>query len=202
MATSAPPPLAYRPADPPPPWGERFGRPVAATIAIVGLVALVVLAVQAGRPHAHETPLRIRCSNHLQQVGLAILLFQGDHADHYPASLADVLSTEQIDAGMMTCPETADTAAALPPEPTRRQAAAALAVPGHLSYVYCGHADWIAATVPADAIVMYEPLANHGGGANFLYGDGHADWEPQPRAGRLIAAARATTRPVAAATVR
>ena len=102
----------------------------------------------------------------------------------------------------LVSPMTADTAAVLPPGTTTRQADAALAVPGHLSYVYRGRADWTDAAVPADAIVAYEPLANHGGvGAHVLYGDGHVDFERQPRAGRLIAAAAATTRPVSAATV-
>ena len=56
--------------------------------------------------------------------------------------------------------------------------------------------------MPADAIVLCEPPANHNGdGGNVLFGDGHAEWIPQPRLGRLIAAATATTRPVSAATV-
>ena len=113
------------------------------------------------------------------------------------------MAEEQIGPEVFTCPSSNDTAAVLPAmPPTTQQAAAALAAPGHLSYVYFGHANWTDPIVPADAIVLSEPPSSHGNdGANFLYGDGHTDWVPMRRAARLIAAAAATTRPVSAASV-
>jgi len=202
-----PPTLDYRRPNPPWPGHRRLGVFVgiaAATLAIAAVTIDLLDGPVGSRPSSDRA---ICCSNE-HQIGLAILLYQQDHAGHYPDSLAAILSAEEIGPAVFVCPDSNDTAAVLPPpppgqdRPTTRQVAAALVVPGHVSYVYCGHADWTDAVVPADAIILYEPPANHGGtGSNVLFGDGHAEFVPMPRAGRLIAATAATSRPVSAASV-
>ena len=147
-----------------------------------------------------DTGTAARCASNEHQIGLAILLWQQDHGGHYPPALADLLADEPINPGVLVCPGSADVPAAAA-GPTTREWAAALAAPGRCSYVYCGHADWTDQAVPNDAVVVYEPMADHGNGAIILFGDGHADFTYGPRAARLIAAAAATTRPVSAATV-
>jgi prepilin-type processing-associated H-X9-DG protein len=84
---------------------------------------------------------------------------------------------------------------------TTAEAARHLATPGHCSYLYVAHPDWTRASVPADAVVAYEPLNNHDDKCNFLFADGTDEPIHQPRAGKLVAAASATTRPVSAAAV-
>ena len=203
--TDAPPPtLDYRP--PPPPRRRRIGPWVGLAVAVVALstiaLDLIFQPFQRGRPISPQAV----CASNEHQLGLAILLYQQDHGGHYPGSLGAILSAEDVTPAVMVCPDSNDIPAVLPTMgtagPTTRQADAALAVPGHLSYVYFGHADWTDSTVPPDAIVLAEPPSNHGGSSsNILFGDGHASFIPMPRAARLIAAAAATTRPVSAATV-
>ena len=197
-----PPPLDYRPPERPRPLLDRLAtRPV--LWAVAGGICLFLFFVLTQQRPYEGSPPRLRCQSHEHQIGLAILLYAQDHSGHYPPALADLLADEQIGPEVFTCPASNATAAVLPATPpTTQQVAAALAVPGHLSYVYCGHADWVEGEVPADAVILYEPPANHANdGANVLFGDGHVDWVPMPRAARLIAAAAATTRPVSAATV-
>ena len=216
MDPAPPTPLDYRRPDPSPltldyrpprPRRHRVGAWVAAALAtLVVLSAAAALILPSGNGSGYSP--RAKCVTNEHLIGLCILLYQQDHGGHYPESLAAILSAEQVGPEVLVCPDSTDNPAVLPPpppgedRPTTRQATVALAVPGHVSYVYCGHPDWTDANVPADAVVLYEPLADHGGfGCNMLFGDGHADWEPAPRATRLIAAASATTRPVSAASV-
>ena len=205
----APPPLDYRTPPSPSSLARRLARPalIATAVVVVAALVLLVLLRPAGR-RGDESP-RAQCASNLHQIGLGILLFQQDHGGHYPASLAELISAVQVGPEVLVCPSANDTPAVLPPpppgqtEPTTQAVAAALAVPGHVSYVYFGHADWTDAVIPPDAIIAAEPPSHHGGdGSTVLYGDGHADWQPTPRAARLIAAAAATTRPVSAATVK
>ena len=205
---SAPPPLDYRTPGPTPTFWARLDWPVVVVITLGGLLALVV-AVPMPPRNSGGTSNRAKCCYNEHQLGLAILLYQQDHYGQHPESLAAILSDEQIGPEVFICPSSNDTPATLPPppagqdRPTTRQAAAALAVPGHESYLYFGHADWTDATVLADAVVIAEPPSSHAGdGSNILFGDGHAECIPMPRAARLIAAASATTRPVYAASVR
>ena len=204
--TDGPPPtmLDYGPPNRPRP----FYRRVSAWVVFVGSIAVTAFALELlHAPKSRPASGGAKCASNEQQIGLAILLYQQDHGGHYPDSLAAILSAQQIGASVLICPDSNDSPAVLPPpppgqdQPTTQQATAALAVPGHASYIYCGHADWTDANVPADAVVLYEPVADHGNGSNILFGDGHAEFIQMPRAARLIAAAAATTRPVSAATV-
>jgi prepilin-type processing-associated H-X9-DG protein len=173
----------------------------------MGALGVLFILTSLASTGSRDTPPRARCVSNEHLIGLGILLYQQDHGGHYPDSLAAVLSAEEIGSQVFCCPSTTDTLAQTTSlgngtPPTTQQAAAAFAAGGHVSYAYFGHADWTDPTVPADAIVIAEPPSNHGGtGSNILFGDGHAEWIPIPRAARLIATAAATTRPVSAATV-
>jgi hypothetical protein len=203
MPAEDPPTLDYRQPGPPRPWHRRPAVWVAIGIALAALV-FVALGMLAPPLNSGGNSNRAMCASNEHQIGLAILLYQQDNAGHYPPALADLLADEQIGAAVFVCPSSNDSTAVLPPttSPTTQQAAAAFAIPRHLSYLYFGHDSWIDKNVPADAIVLAEPPANHGGdGCNVLSGDGSAQWITMPRAARLIAAAAATTRPVSAASV-
>lgn len=198
---SQPPPLDY---------GTAAGRtPLAAAArwAVVGavgfLVGLIVVSLipanGIGRPEAE----RARCASNLREIGLTIQAYCDAHGGAFPGTLADLATSgDGLDPTVLVCPASTDTPATLPvtTAPTTRQVIAALAVPGHVSYVYCG-LGWRDRAVPPDAVVAYEPLSHHGTGSNVLFGNGHVEWVATPRAARLIAAAAATTRPVSAATV-
>lgn len=48
----------------------------------------------------------------------------------------------------------------------------------HCSYIYTGNGDMLLKDVAADAVLVYEPISNHGkDGANIFYGDGHVEWK-------------------------
>ena len=199
--------LSYRPGRAPRRWNRRTGLWVAVALLAAG-VATAGLLVMPSTGTCRSENSGVVCSSRERQLGLAILVYEQDHRGHYPDSLAALVSATGILPDALLCPSTTDTAAALPPpppgrtRPTTRQVAAALAVPGHVSYVYFGRGDWTDGVVPVDAIVLAEHACDHPrDGPHVLFGDGHVDQVPPARAARLIAAAAASTRPVSAATV-
>ncbi len=137
------------------------------------VVPLALLAIVAGGLHAAKAAwMKSACQSNLHQIGVAIQMYAQDHRGRYPATLGEVLASEDISAQAFVCPASPDEAAV---GPTTRAVAAGLTACGHCSYVYAGRG-LTDATATAAAVVCYEPPANHGDGGNVLFGDGHAEW--------------------------
>ncbi len=120
----------------------------------------------------------------MHQIGLAILLYQNDHAGAYPNSVDEMLE-EPITAEVFICPASTDTPST---GATTQAIAADFHKPGHLSYIYLGKG-MNDKNTSADMLVLYEPLANHSGdGMSALFGDGHVEWIDAKLAAKVLAA--------------
>jgi len=97
----------------------------------------------------------------------------------------------QLDGRYFVCPSTRDTPAT---GPTTQAVIAELAKGGHCSYIYVGRG-MTTATATSTTVVAYEPLVNHGNGADVLFGDGHVQFMLAPQFKSLIATIPATTFP-------
>ena len=93
----------------------------------------------------------------MHQIGLAILLYNQDHAGSYPPTLDDLLRAEGLNAELARC---TDDGAVNPPP----------------MYVYLGR-DLTSDTADFTTVVAYTPLPWAAGrGSDVLFGDGHLDW--------------------------
>ena len=100
-------------------------------------------------------------------------MYTDENHGQYPDSFQTILLNEDITADAFVCQDTNDQAAQ---GATTQAVAGNLMSGGHCSYVYLG-SGLNSATVPADAVVAYEPVGNHSDtGSNILFGDGHVDW--------------------------
>jgi prepilin-type processing-associated H-X9-DG protein len=131
------------------------------------------------------------CGTNLRQIGQAMVLYAMDNAGKYPTSIADLL-TQDITSAIFVCPSTNDTIAAT--AATTEATAANVTAGGHLSYaITCAG---FTAPPPVDAILAYEPLANHGNsGMNVLFGDGRVEWLWTTEARKLLAELKAGHNP-------
>jgi prepilin-type processing-associated H-X9-DG protein len=112
-----------------------------------------------------------------------MLLYANEYGGHYPDKVEKLLTYEDIAPEAFVCPATSDTPAPVGSNPSLT-AASSLTSGGHFSFVYV--AAGLTNTAPANAVLAYEPMANHRTGANFLWGDGHVSFEPKAEAEKLI----------------
>lgn len=125
----------------------------------------------------------------MRQIGQALLLYANENEGRYPAALEPLLLTQDITPDVFCCPSSYDTPA---PGASVEERSNALLQGVHLSYIYLGHEK--GAQAPADAVILYEPLANHDGdGMNILFGDGHVEFVDAQTAQKLIRDATSNT---------
>ena len=141
-------------------------------IALLALVATVYMRHISEQRYVERRRLYgvgggYRCGNHLQKIGIALLIHGRDHGGRYPMQLEDLVKPNLLQPVSLTCPFTTDMPAANEAE---------LARGGHNSFVFRA-AGRAASEIGADEIVVHEPLTNHAGeGAMALFGDGHVEW--------------------------
>lgn len=158
---------------------------------ICGAFLLLAFLLMPSESYPREAAQRVNCASHMRQIGQAILLYAMDNQGQFPPRLEEAFLTQQISAVIFVCPSSSDTEA---PGGTLQAQAANLSTPGHMSYVYLGKG--MTTTTKADAIVLYEPLTNHGNdGANFLFADGHVEFASAPIAQKMIDAIKAGQNP-------
>ncbi|MGB7158599.1 MAG: DUF3352 domain-containing protein [Tepidisphaeraceae bacterium] len=152
------------------PGAENFG---AQNQALFGYNAMAMSVLMPSLNRARETANRVKCASNMRQIGLAILLFSNENRGKYPATLGELLKTQEITVDVFTCPSTSLTV----PANLRAGGVEARAawVDEHASYAYAGAGKTNAAG--AGEIVLYEHLHNHGNdGINILFGDGRVEF--------------------------
>jgi len=156
---------------------------VLVSLAILALLATIVILYRpSGRSRDRSPPYRLMCQSNLRQIGCGILLYTNDHAGQYPDSLGTVLLNEDIEPRPFVCPSSNAVASA---KPTAREQAAEIDSGKCCSYVYLGRG--LVEGAPADQVVIYEPLSNHGGyGMNVLFGDGRVEWIDKVQAASIL----------------
>jgi prepilin-type processing-associated H-X9-DG protein len=162
-------------------------------------LAICVLAVgwllnpQIG---SREQSPRVKCASNLRQIGLAIQMYANENKGQPPPDLGTVLVTQDLTSEVFVCPSSADERAG---GPTTQAILQDLAKPGHCSYILASPLPGNWSAVTPDHVVVYEPLNNHGsaqnGGANVLFGDGHAEWMPKVQVDYLVAELKAGYNP-------
>ena len=151
------------------------------TLSATGPLALSIMLPSLNR--ARETANRVKCMSNERQIGQAILLYSNENRGKYPPDLGTLILTQDVTPEVFTCPSSDN---AVPPEivhaPKEEQAKW---VNANSSYVYVGAG--LKNDAPADMIVLYERPDDHDeDGLNFLYGDGHVEWQSMPVAQELI----------------
>ena len=76
-----PPTLKYHSPPPSRPLGDRLRAPVAMVLAIVLIATAVAILLPLANRSYENTNLG-KCASNEHQIGLAILLYQQDHAGH------------------------------------------------------------------------------------------------------------------------
>lgn len=148
---------------------ERYGgKGMSIAGIILGCLGFVFLGLSLlmlpALNRARETANRVVCAAHMRNIGSALIQYANTNNNVYPPNL-NVL----VQQGLMTqmdleCPSTG--------------------TPGHPGTPFV-----LAATapMPANGVLVYEPVADHVNGANMLFGDGSVQFiSPASHAQKMI----------------
>jgi hypothetical protein len=185
-------PLDYEPR-----YSRRrlFTRPVLAVVLLV--VVFGGVQVWPFLVRAREGCGRTRHTDHLRQIGLAVVLYATDYQGAFPDSLETAFLKESLSAEALICPSSSDTKAT---GATPAQIAANIHAGGHCSYMYVG-ANLTSAS-PGDCVLAFESPANHGmDGGYVLYADAHVTFETLSTLVQLVPALEAGQNPPKLATL-
>jgi hypothetical protein len=142
------------------------------TLIAFGVVALLIWLLWTSMVNPRRISPSQICSSKLRWIWQSMQLYAADHGGRYPDRLADLILSLDLPAATLVCPSSGDTPAA---GSTNQAVVADLSAGGHLSYIYLGTG--LGPDVPADAVLVFEPLSNHdGAGMNVLLGDGTVEW--------------------------
>ncbi len=71
-------------------------------LVVIGIIALLISILLPSLNKARETANKAKCASNLHQLGLAILLYQGDSQQLYPKTIADTNATHAATWGYTT----------------------------------------------------------------------------------------------------
>jgi prepilin-type N-terminal cleavage/methylation domain-containing protein/prepilin-type processing-associated H-X9-DG protein len=78
-------------------------------LVVIGIIALLISILLPSLNKARETANKAKCASNLHQIGLAILLYQGDSQQLYPKTIQDTASSTHAPIwGVVSSPGTAD----------------------------------------------------------------------------------------------
>jgi prepilin-type processing-associated H-X9-DG protein len=144
--------------------------------------ALLVSVLLPSLNRSREQANRIKSASNLRQIGLACQIYANEHKGKFPNELSQTLE-EDITADVFVNPRTKTSLpAGLQGDALKRW------VNDSSDYVYVGKGLNFQAT--AETVIAYEKPEGLQDGVNFLYADGHVDWQPMPVAMELIEKAK------------
>jgi prepilin-type processing-associated H-X9-DG protein len=110
-------------------------------------------------------------------------MYASENGGRFPDRFEELLLTQDLTAEVFLCPSSRGERS---PGQTPQEQAAHLKAPDHLSYVYAGGG--LDASAPPEAILAWEFIEHHNkDGMNFLYADGHVEFQRREDAEYFVA---------------
>jgi len=179
-----------------------FSRWFLRLLVISGALAVVISVLLPALCKAREPANRIKCANNLRQIALAAMMYARDHGGAFPATVQELVATEELGASVFECPSDGQSP----------QTRAHTGLKMGLSYFYVGNGVKPDVDRPDTAVIVYEPLSNHsndgmeihleaiadhaGDGMNVAFADGHSEWIAAPNVAPILKQAASGVRPI------
>ena len=134
---------------------------------------------------------RMHCQSNMRRIGYALQAYAHDHGGQFPDRLGTLIRTTDIQPWALVCDATGDQSSTAP---TTQAVADDVDAGRNVSYTYLGGG--LTAAAPADTVLLYEPLKNHGNRMNVLLADGSVEWLVRRDALDLLKRIKSGARPV------
>jgi len=126
--------------------------------ASVLLIPVIIAVALPALSRARELAKRAVCEANLRGIGQSLYIYAYANDEWFPESMDDLVRLGHVTSGQLQCPSEAD--------------------PSNASdYIYI---PGLKRSAPADWVVVYEDLGNHGDGGNLVYVDGHVAYLKEP----------------------
>jgi prepilin-type processing-associated H-X9-DG protein len=157
-----------------------------ALLFMLASIPFVIPAVIRGQ----EIRNRMCCSANLRQIGMAMMRYAHENKGRFPSRPEQLVLTQDIRPIVFICPSSNDTDAG---GLTKPQQVANMSAAGHNSYIYLGQGK--NDSVPANVVLVYEPITHHRSGFNALFADTHVEFITNPMAQKMYAELQAGLNP-------
>ena len=152
---------------------------LATLMVVLLLVGVFIFLPTFGR--AREIANRSVCGANMKGIMMAMSTYSVSNADQYPPDLSILVEDGSLGERSFFCPSEP-----MPDVPDLPLDELGDWLSGNTHYVYLGAGK--GTSVPADAILLYEPLHHHDGeGINILFGDSHVQFFMIDEARELLA---------------
>ena len=169
--------------------GRAYWLKVMKLAIVVAIISGAITFLLRLRSPRVESP-RLPCASNLRQLGLGAIMYANEHHMKMPDDLQTLFDSEEFGSSVLVCPSSN-----LPSlSRATTQAADAAITSSQVSYIYLGKG--LTVNAPADTVLMYEPIGDHGDGMNVLFADAHVEWLDLIEAQKLLARIAAGQNPV------
>lgn len=182
--------------------------PTALELVVIVLIVMVMIGILLPIRYSNPGSRRVACMANLRQLGLQLHYYAKDNGGRFPDSWETFISAGYLTGSkpekLLVCPMSKDVALSAP---TAQALAQTIHLAGrpenyfnakqrpalNISYIYCTNG--LTSRAGSRVIIAYEPLCDHQNGMNALFGDGHVEFLPLPKAQQAVATlqARQTT---------
>jgi len=169
-----------------------YRRPIPLIASILVCLALTIAAsiLLPAMNRAKETANRAKCSKTLKALAHAVYLYANENHWICPDRIENLMLREDIAPEIFICPSSSDTPAT---GQTPEQTAAALATPGHCSYIYLANPQ--TKFDDPNIVLLFEPMKNHGDGFHAVFADLHVEFITGAEAPKIQAELQAHQNP-------
>jgi type II secretory pathway pseudopilin PulG len=174
--------VGYAPPPRPGMSGAKIAVLVCGTLLTVSLVLCggLTAVLLPGIRQSIEKTHRVRSANNLRQIGLAAMVYAAANQGRLPDDEKTIFTTQMIQV----------TAFLSPRAPRQRPPTGSRDLQGdwvnqHSDYVWTG-ANLNAGNATTETVLAYERPAGLKDGIEVLFGDGHVDWVPKPKANAMV----------------
>lgn len=152
------------------------------SLACAILICVALILYRTSRNRVRDEPAWLDCECQMRMIGMGIALYANEHHGSFPPTLNDLEAHEGLESTDLGCVEDRQ----FVPGPPGHEADQSKVMVIKTSYVYLGKGMSTIKDHDPKEVVVYEPVSNHGDGANFLFADGHSAYIEKKSAERMI----------------
>lgn len=165
-------------------YSEKRAAQIALFLGVLGMLLTPVELF--GLRWVNQKADVLRCQSQMSALTQCVFMYANSNHDQLPPDLITMASEESVSPSVFVCGKAQDTVAG---------SVAGMSTAGHRSYTYLRGGNRLSDIKHPDAEIMLYEQANHSGGMNVAFYDGHVEFIARAKAIKVLAELRAGQNP-------